>query len=174
MGDNDSPAFAKSTHGAGRPVKKEDPDSATGVFHSPADVSIVAVSRANAVASVLANAANVDPGSSGVPKFYNALKYRTVDQLRTIVANVRANPTPFAEKLMKFVLSHELGHAVGAYHHGSDPASGSQTCPMWYWHFAVVSVLPFLDGSWDPSVAPLSGGTYAFCAENRAQINLHP
>lgn len=109
-----------------------------------------------------------------------------------------AHRADLAEEMSGFAIAHELGHTVGALHHGSltnEPwDTGELTCPMRYWHLVTPAVsiatkkvvglmtppinapmwLTFLNGTWNPMKESPNGPAWTFCEWNRKQMGLNP
>ena len=120
----------------------------------------------------------------------------------TILKTLSSRSPELVSRFIIFVTLHELGHAVGAMHHGAFTAGfmfdnltsddlknegvinraeqlftgGSPSCPMRYWQEDKDArwVISFLAGTWDPSSGTLEGGQWKFCTDDWPNISIKP
>ncbi|CAN5666108.1 hypothetical protein BH11MYX1_BH11MYX1_17630 [soil metagenome] len=93
-------------------------------------------------------------------------------ELRRRAAWALAHKPELGRRVTRFTFIHELGHAIGMYHHGflSDnwnEIHGEPSCPMRYWHLHdhFTEIADFVGGEWDLTTAP-DKSPWRWCAEN--------
>ena len=134
-----------------------------------------------------------------INKYYAKIGVTDVERAKA-AARGYAHRADLAEEMSGFAIAHELGHAVGALHHGSLTSepwdTGDLDCPMRYWHLVTPAVtgdpkhekvvglmsppinapmwLKYLDGRWNPMKESPTGASWSFCEWNRGQMALNP
>ncbi len=88
------------------------------------------------------------------------------------------NKVELNRRLTQFVFIHELGHAIGMYHHGTlddswNEIHGEPTCPMRYWHMHdhFTEISDFVGNKWDLTTAP-DGTAWRWCSQNAPEQRL--
>lgn len=101
-----------------------------------------------------------------------------VAELRRRATWGQTNKAELDRRLTQFVFIHELGHAIGMYHHGTlddhwNEIHGEPTCPMRYWHQHdhYTEISDFVGNKWDLSTAP-DGTPWRWCNINAPQQRL--
>jgi hypothetical protein len=159
----------KATTGNAEPITQGDQGP-----YTPNDVKFVAVYRAHieqAIKDMLTLYANL-------PKYPESSKWASDRGMKATdfqaILNDPQQVKHLVDEWIEFVVVHELGHAVGAEHHGIEQmradqkanggenqngksdesyfATGDPACPMFYWNNGEPAIqMPFVTGKWDPS-----------------------
>lgn len=112
----------------------------------------------------------------------------TLDCVKAVMAAANRQDELIAEMAV-FAVAHELGHVVGAFHHGQpynmdrvDDAGGDADCPMRYWQevnqkgptINAPLWLPYFTGAWHPDQETPHHTHWKFCDECRAKMSVSP
>jgi hypothetical protein len=178
------PALAYSWHPYDQTkIKPDAPLTTTNLLGSPRDVMFVIVARKNAEESVSGMTCYLDPDcnvTNDRKKEWDAgVKGLLSEDQRRIKAKQAKNiATRLTDELVTFTVTHELGHTLGAYHHGNTSGGddgGNKACPMRYWQTGDdwPAMIDFLDGTWDLSTPHKGdGSTWEWCSENLPTMHL--